>query len=204
VKQSLEREEDGIVMGCDSVVVASTASQGGKTTVSWLKFTMTDLAWFLVILVQDGNPTTFDAKATDLSLTVDYAAKPSCKATVTPKDANGPVNDKASFAAPVPFPPPPIDPAKKRPIIIRACADDTSVTVNWVASTIDDLEGNYLSIVENSTKLMNFKVEGAGVVAYTANYTCHSDSFYEVIITPYDWEGPLYTSASYPAPISYP
>jgi hypothetical protein len=191
-------------MGCDRVVVASAASQDGKTTVSWLKFTMADLAGFLVVLVQDGTPTTFEAKATDLSLTVDYAAKPSCKVTVTPKDANGPVNDKASFAAPIPFPPTPVSPDSRRPVIIRACSDSTSVTVNWVASTLKNLQGNYLSIIQNSTSLTNFEVEGATVVVYTADYVCQPGSAYEVIITPYDKFGLDYRAASYPAPISYP
>ena len=191
-------------MGCDRVVVTKTTSTGGKTTANWLKYTMADLAGFLVVLVQDGQPTTFEAKPTDDKLTVDFSANTSCKVTVTPKDATGPVNDKASFAAPVPFPPTPIDPGAKRPVIIRACSDDTSVTVNWVASTIEDLEGNYLSIIQSSTKLTNFEIDGAGVVVYTAQYTCQRDASYEVIITPYDWSGLRYESASYPVKISYP
>lgn len=191
-------------MACDRVVVTKTASNGGKTTVNWLKYTMTDLAGFSVVLVQNREPHIFDAKATDDSLTVNFAADSSCTVTVTPKDANGPVNDKASFAAPVPFPPPPIDPAKKRPIILRVCADETTVTVNWVASTVPDLEGNYLSIIKDSTNLKNFTIEGADSVVYTAQYACQSGSSYEVVITPYDWDAPVYDSASYPQNIPYP
>jgi hypothetical protein len=191
-------------MGCDRVVVTKTDSAGGKTTVHWLKFTMTDLAGFLMTLVQDDQVTTFEAKPTDDNLTVDFSAKPSCKVTVTPTNANGPVNDKASFAASVPFPPKPIDPNKKRPIILRACADGTSVTVNWVASALDDLDGYYLSIYQDSIRVTNFEVEGADVVVYTAEYVCEPDSSYQVTVTPYDYSGLKYGSASYPQNIPYP
>jgi hypothetical protein len=189
-------------MGCDRVVVSKTATTGVKTTIDWLKYSMADLTGFLIVLVQDSHPTPFEAKSTDTSLTVDFSAKPLCKVTVTPKDANGPVNDRASFAADVPFPPTPLDPDKGRPIVLRVCADDTTVTVNWVASKLPDLEGNYITIVKGSEKLTNFPVEGPTVVAYTAEYKCEPGFSYEVFVTPYDWSGP--GPASYPVKIPYP
>lgn len=191
-------------MACDRVVIASTKSQDGKTTVTWLTYTMTGLEGFLITLVQDGTPTNFEAKAADTSITVSYTAAAGCKATVTPKTAEGPSNDNASFAAPVPFPPTPIDPGAQRPIIFRACADAASVTVNWVPSTLDGVLGNYLSVVQNSVKLTNFTVEGGEVAVATVDFTVEAGSTYEVIITPYDAFGPDYRAASYPEPIPYP
>lgn len=189
-------------MGCDRVVVSKTASAGGKTTVNWLKYTMTDLTGFLVVLVQNSQPTTFEAKPTDESLTVDFSPAPSCRVTVTPKDANGPVNEKASFSAPVPFPPTPLDPDKGRPITFRVCSDDTSVTVNWVASTLPEMEGNYITIIEGFERLTNFTVEDPKAVVYTADYVCEPGKSYEVLVTPFDWAG--MAPASYPVKIPYP
>ena len=103
-------------MGCDRVVIASTLSQGNKTTVTWLSYKMTGLENFSITLVQDGTPTTFEAKPTDTSIVVTYTAAAGCKATVTPRTADGPSNDNASFATPVPFPPPPIDPSIQRAV----------------------------------------------------------------------------------------
>jgi hypothetical protein len=191
-------------MGCDRVVVASTSSQGGKTTISWLKYEMTGLEGFLLTLTQGGVPSNFEAKATDVSLTVTYTAAAGCTATVTPRTANGPSNDNASFPAPFPFPPTPIDPDVGRPIVLRACSDGANVTVNWVPSTLDGVLGNYLSIVQNSTKLTNFDVEGGTVAVTTVAYAVQAGSTYQVIVTPYDDFGPNYEAASYPAPIPYP
>lgn len=193
-------------MGCDRVVIASTKSQDGKTTVTWLTYTMTGLDGFLITLVQGGTPTSFDAKAADTSITVSYTAVADCKATVTPKTAEGPSNDNASFAAPVPFPPAPIDPNAGRPVIFRACADAASVTVNWVPAVPPEFPvlGYYLSVVQNSVSLTNFEVEGGEVATVTVNYTVEAGSSYEVILTPYDAFGPSYDMASYPEPIPYP
>jgi hypothetical protein len=191
-------------MGCDRVVITSTLSQGGKTTVSWVKYEMAGLDGFLVTLVQKGTPTTFEARATDTSLASNYTALAGCTATVTPRTASGPSNDNASFAAPLPFPPTPVDPDVGRPIVLRACADSANVTVNWVPSTLPDVLGNYVSVVQNSTSLTNFTVEGGTVAVTTVEYTVQGGSTYQVIVTPYDDFGPNYAAASYPAPIPYP
>ncbi|WP_257165101.1 hypothetical protein [Bradyrhizobium sp. SRS-191] len=196
-------------MGCDRVVIASTLSQGNKTAVTWLSYKMTGLESFLITLVQNNTPTTFEAKATDTSLTVDYTAAAGCKATVTPRIASGPSNDNASFAAPVPFPPPPVDPSIKRAVALRVCSDGANVTVNWVSAEItnpDDppLEGNYISVVQDSTKLTNFPVDDPTATVTTFAYVVQSGSTYEVIVTPFDVVGPRYELAAYPVPIPYP
>jgi hypothetical protein len=192
-------------MGCDRVVIASTTSQDTKTTVTWLPYTMTGLEGFLITLVQGGGGAqNFEAKPTDTTITVTYTATAGCTATVTPQTATGPSNDNASFPVPVPFPPPPIDPAVGRPIMIRACADAANVTVNWVPSTLAKVVGYYLSVIQDSSKLTNFTVEGGTTAATTVEYTVQAGSTYEVVLTPYKALGPEYGAASYPAPIPYP
>jgi hypothetical protein len=195
-------------MGCDRVVIASTLSQGNKTTVTWLSYEMTGLENFSITLVQDGTPTTFEAKATDTSIAVTYTATLGCKATVTPRTAAGPSNDNASFATPVPFPPPPIDPSIQRAVALRVCSDGANVTVNWLSAAVgpDDppLEGTYVTIVQNGSKLNNFPVDSADVLVTTVAYTLQSGSTYEVIVTPYDAFGPRYDLAAYPVAIPYP
>jgi hypothetical protein len=195
-------------MGCDRVVVARTVSQGPKTTVTWLTYEMTGLEGFVLILVQGGVPQSFDATATDLSLTVDYAAAAGCTATVTPRTAAGPSNDHASFSTPVPFPPTPIDPDSGRPVLLRACADAGNVTVNWIPSKLNDpdapLLGNYLSIIQNQTSLTNFDVPDNTVTTVTVAYVVDPGSTYQVILTPYDEFGINRNAASYPGTIPYP
>ena len=195
-------------MGCDRVVVASALSQGAKTTVTWLTYTMPDLEGFMLTLVQGGLAKSFDATAADLSLTVDYTAAAGCTATVTPRTAAGPSNDHASFPTPVPFPPTPIDPDTGRPVLLRACADAGNVTANWIPSTLHDPEapllGNYLSIIQNQTSLTNFDVPDNTVATVTVAYAVDPDSTYQVILTPYDEFGINRGAASYPGPIPYP
>lgn len=188
-------------MGCDRVVVTKTDSKDGKTTVNWLKYTMTDLTGFIIYLVQEHRRIIGEANPWDDSYILPFSLGPPCQVTVTPKGARGrPVDEKASFAAPLPFPPSSSNP--ERPIVLRVCADDTTVTVNWVASKLPDLEGNYVTIVKGSERLTNFPVEGPKVVAYTAEYKCEPGFSYEVFVTPYDWAGP--GPASYPVKIQYP
>jgi hypothetical protein len=195
-------------MGCDRVVIASTMSQGAKTTVTWLTYKMAGLEGFLLTLVQNGAAKSFDAAATDLSLTVDYTAVAGCTAAVTPRTAGGPSNDHASFATPVPFPPTPIDPNAGRPVVLRACVDAGNVTVNWIPSTLNDpdapLLGNYLSIVQNQTSLNNFDVPDNAVTTTTVAYVVDPGSTYQVILTPYDEFGINRDAASYPGSIPYP
>jgi hypothetical protein len=195
-------------MGCDRVVITQTNSQAGTTTVAWLTYTMTGLQDFLVTFVQGGVAKSFKAKATDTGLSVAYTAATDCKATVTPQTAVGPSNDNASFAAPVPFPPTPIDPNAGRPVVLRACADAANVTVNWVPAVPTDPDfpvlGNYVSIIENFTKLTNFDVPGGAVAATTIAYAIVPSSSYQVIITYYDATGPNFLAASYPGTIPYP
>lgn len=195
-------------MGCDRVVIASTLSQDKTTTVTWLSYTMTGIEGFLITLVQGGTATNFEAKAADTSITVNYTAVAGCTATVTPRTASGPSNDNASFAAPVPFPPPPVDPSIQRAVALRVCSDGANVIVNWVPGAVGDddppLEGNYISIVQNETRLTNFLVEGAAVTVTTIAYTLQQGSTYEVIVTPTDMFGPVYKLAAYPVPIPYP
>lgn len=196
------------VMGCDRVVIASTLSQDKTTTVTWLTYTMTGLEGFLITLVQGGAATNFEAKPADTSIAVNYTAVAGCTATVTPRIASGPSNDNASFAAPVPFPPPPVDPGIQRAVVLRVCSDGANVIVNWLSAAVgpDDppLEGNYITIVQNGSKLTNFPVDGPGVLVTTVAYTVQGGSTYEVLVTPYDAFGPRYDLASYPAPILYP
>ena len=195
-------------MGCDRVVITSTLSQGNKTTVTWLPYEMVMLSGFLITFVQNGQATNFEAKANAIILTADYTAAAGCTVTVTPRNNDGPSNDNASFAAPVPFPPPPVDPSIQRAVALRVCSDGTNVIVNWVPGAVgeDDppLEGNYISIVQNETKLTNFLVEGATETVTTIAYTLQQGSTYEVIVTPTDMFGPVYPLAAYPVPIPYP
>ena len=127
---------------------------------------------------------------------------------MTPRTADGPSNDNASFATPVPFPPPPIDPSIQRAVALRVCSDGANVTVNWLSAVVgpDDpaLEGNYITIVQNDSKLTNFPVEDPNVLVTTVAYTVQGGSTYEVIVTPYDVFGPRYDLAAYPVAIPYP
>jgi hypothetical protein len=191
-------------MGCDRVVIVSTSTLGDKTSVGWLAFELAGLTGYLVTFVHDGVPTSFEADAAAKSLTATYTPEQGTTVTVTPQTAEGPVNDKASFRAPIPFPPPPIDPDAGRPIVLRACADGTSVTVNWKPSTKEGVRGNYLTITQNKSKLTNFPIDGGEVATATVDYKIEAGSSYEVSLTPYDAFGPDYQATSYPAPIPYP
>lgn len=191
-------------MGCDRVVITSTSSQADKTSIGWLAYELAGLTGYLITFVHDDVPESFDAKAADTSLTVTYTPASGATVTVTPQTAEGPVNEKASFTAPIPFPPAPIDPDVGRPIALRACADATSVTVNWKPSPLEGVEGNYLTITQNNSKLTNFTVEGGEVATAKVEYKLEAGSSYEVTLTPYDAFGPNYEATSYPVPIPYP
>jgi hypothetical protein len=191
-------------MGCDRVVIVATSTLGDKTSVGWLAFELAGLTGYLITFVHDGVPTSFEADAKDVSLTVAYAPASGTTVTVTPQTEEGPVNDKASFRAPIPFPPTPIDPDAQRPIVLRACADAATVTVNWKPSSKEGLRGNYLTIVRNKSLLTNFPIEGGEVTKATVDYKVEAGGSYEVSLTPYDAFGPDYQATSYPAPIPYP
>jgi hypothetical protein len=162
------------------------------------------LTGFEVTLSQAGEKVNAEAGADATSLTVDLQAAADCGATVTPVTADGPQPANASFEAPVPFPPKPIDPGAGRPVILRACSDGTTVSVNWLPSTIDDLLGYYLTITENGVELETFEVSGAAAIAVTVDYVCKQGSAYTTTLTPYDIFGPDYAAVSYSQAIPYP
>ncbi|WP_256081070.1 hypothetical protein [Massilia sp. YIM B04103] len=193
-------------MSCKRIVVTGTALSGLTTTVSWKAPAITGLAGFLLTATEGGGVKNFDAAAGATSAILNFAADPSCVVTVTPKDASGPLNDMASAAAPVPFPPKPVDPQAGRPITIRFCADAAagSVTLDWLASTIEYLEGYILTLIEGTSNLTNFDVPGAEVLTTTVNYKIDPGKQYTAILTPYDDLGPAKDSAAYPVSFPYP
>lgn len=193
-------------MSCDRVVVAGTSSQNGQSVVRWRSLAVPDLKKYLITFRQGSEVKNFDADAKSTSKTVTYTAASGCTVTVTPVNSAGPVNDKASVAVPVPFPPVPVDPDAGRPITLRACADATAgtVTVDWISSTLPDLVGYILTIFKGRARLDNFNVPDASLVATTVTYAIDPTQQYSVILTPYDELSPLKESASYPVAIPYP
>lgn len=193
-------------MSCDRVVVTGTSSTGGNSSVSWRALTVPGLTKFLITFSQGGEVKNFEAAASATSKVVAFAAAQGCTVTVTPADSTGPLNDKASAAVPVPFPPVPVDPEAGRPITLRICSDTAAgtVVVDWLPSTILDLAGYILTIFEGTSGLRNFDVPDASAVTTTVTYTIDAAKNYSVILTPYDDLSPVKASASYPVGIPYP
>lgn len=193
-------------MGCNRVVITKTSSSGGNSSVNWRTPSVTGLVKFLITIGQSGEVKNFEADASATSATVAYTAAEGCTVTVTPTDATGPRNDMSSAPAPFPFPPTPTDPDAGRPITVRVCADSTAgtVTVDWLSSTIQYLEGYVLTIIEGTAGLTNFDAPGAATVSATVTYAVDSSKQYSVIVTPYDDLSPVKESAAYPVALPYP
>jgi hypothetical protein len=194
-------------MSCNKVILSGTSSTAGKTTVTWLKPAVTGLAGYLITMTGSGGLANFEVNNPDAtSATETYTAVTDTLVTVTPKDGSGPVNTMASAPTPVPFPILPVDPASKRPVSICVCVDSTAgtVTVDWIASTIPDLAGYLLSIIEGTTRLTNFDVPDADAITKTVTYTIDMTQQYQVIVTPYDDLSPDRENAAYPVPAPYP
>lgn len=193
-------------MSCKCVIITATASSDGKTTVNWRSPAIPGLSQFLITATQGGEVKNFDAPATATSAILDLAAESKCMLTVTPKDSSGPLNEMASAATPVPFPPKPVDPDAGRPSTLRVCADMTagSVTVDWLASSVEYLEGYVVTIIDGTSSLSNFYAPGGDALSATFGYKIDPAKNYAIIVTPYDDLGVVTGSAAYPVSFPYP